>query len=224
MFKNLSVLYAEDEDFLRENIKEALEFMLIDVVAVSNGEEAYEKYLELKPDIIIADIEMPILNGLKLVEKIRRDDKHTQIIITTAYEDTSYLIKAVELHLVKYLLKPLNIIELKNALQICVENLKDFNNLRYLTETSYYDMSKRILIVKNNEVDLDFNEIKFLELLLKFPNQVVPYEQIENVIWEEGMDITNLRTLVKRLRDKLPKESIQNISKVGYKVVEYIKQ
>lgn len=224
MFKNLSVLYAEDEDFLRENIKEALEFMLIDVVAVSNGEEAYEKYLELKPDIIIADIEMPILNGLKLVEKIRRDDKHTQIIITTAYEDTSYLIKAVELHLVKYLLKPLNIIELKNALQICVENLKDFNNLRYLSETSYYDMSKRILTVKNNEVDLDFNEIKFLELLLKFPNQVVPYEQIENVIWEEGMDITNLRTLVKRLRDKLPKESIQNISKVGYKVVEYIKQ
>lgn len=224
MFKNLSVLYAEDEDFLRENIKEALEFMLIDVVAVSNGEEAYEKYLELKPDIVIADIEMPILNGLKLVEKIRRDDKHTQIIITTAYEDTSYLIKAVELHLVKYLLKPLNIIELKNALQICVENLKDFNNLRYLSETSYYDMSKRILTVKNNEVDLDFNEIKFLELLLKFPNQVVPYEQIENVIWEEGMDITNLRTLVKRLRDKLPKESIQNISKVGYKVVEYIKQ
>lgn len=224
MFKNLSVLYAEDEDFLRENIKEALEFMLIDVVAVSNGEEAYEKYLELKPDIIIADIEMPILNGLKLVEKIRREDKHTQIIITTAYEDTSYLIKAVELHLVKYLLKPLNIIELKNALQICVENLKDFNNFRYLSETSYYDMSKRILTVKNNEVDLDFNEIKFLELLLKFPNQVVPYEQIENVIWEEGMDITNLRTLVKRLRHKIPKESIQNISKVGYKVVEYIKQ
>lgn len=58
----------------------------------------------------------------------------------------------------------------------------------------------------------------FLELLLKYSNHVVSYEQIESIVWEEGMSSAALRSLVRNLRQKLPKDVITNISKMGYKI------
>ncbi len=219
MFKDLKVLYVEDEDFIRETTKESLEFMSINVVTANDGEEAYQKYLEFEPDVMITDIEMPKLNGLQLIEKIRRDDKKIQIIVTTAYEHSQYLLKAIELHLVKYLLKPIHITELKNALQLCVDNLKGGDKLKYFNDNSFYDINKHILVVNDSEVKLDFHEIQFLELLLKYSNQIVSYEQIENIVFDSYMDMASLRTLVKKLRQKLPENVIENISKMGYKAI-----
>jgi DNA-binding response OmpR family regulator len=218
MLKNLNILYAEDEDFIRENVVEALEFMSINVKAVSNGKDAYDEYLKCKPDIVIADIEMPLLNGLELAQKIRKIDNETQIVITTAYKNTDYLLKAVELNLVKYLLKPIHIIELKNVLTTCMRKIKKSNSVKYFNEKDYYDLNEHQLIENSEEVKLDYHERLFLELLLRNENHVVPYQQIESTIWEEGMSIASLRTLVKKIRTKLPENVIENISKTGYKV------
>lgn len=219
MFKDMKILYVEDEDFIRENVVEALEFMSIRVTAVSNGLDAYEEYLENKPDVIIADIEMPKMNGLELAEKIRKTDNETQIIIATAYTNTEYFLKAVELNLVKYLLKPIHIIELKNTLSLCMKNLKDTKNIKYFNENDYYNLNDHRLIVNSIEQKLDYHERLFLQLMLKYSNHVVCYEQIESTIWDEGMSIAALRTLVKKLRQKLPEDVIENVSKTGYKVI-----
>lgn len=219
MFKDMNILYAEDEDFIRENVVEALEFMSINVTAVSNGKDAYEEYLKNKPDVIIADIEMPEMTGLELAEKIRQTDNETQIVIATAYTNTEYFLKAVELNLVKYLLKPIHIIELKNTLSLCMKNLKGNNNIKYFNDNDYYNLQDNRLFVNNFEQKLDYHERLFLQLMLKYPNHVVCYEQIESTIWDEGMSIAALRTLVKKLRQKLPKDVIENVSKTGYKIV-----
>ncbi len=219
MFKDLNILYAEDEDFIRENVVEALEFMSINVTAVTNGEEAYEEYLKIKPDIIIADIEMPKMDGLELAQKIRKIDNDTQIVIATAYTNTEYFVKAVELNLVKYLLKPITLIDLKETLLICLNNIKGSKNIKYFNENDFYDFKEQNLIVDGLEKKLDFHERQFLELLLKYSNHMVSYEQIEVTIWEEGMSSAALRSFVRNLRQKLPKDVIVNISKTGYKIL-----
>lgn len=220
MLKDLDVLYAEDEDFIRENTSEALKFMGFNVVSVTNGHEAYEQYLENKPDIVIADIEMPLIDGLSLAQKIRDNDKNTQILITTAYTNTEYFLKAVELNLVKYLLKPISLKDLKSAMDKCIENLEynTQNNNIYFNDEDYYNMSQKCLFVNSKVVRLDFHEREFLELLLKNHKRVVSYDEFEQQIWDGNMSSAAVRSLVRNLRKKLPDDCIGNVSKIGYRI------
>ncbi|RXJ70159.1 DNA-binding response regulator [Halarcobacter ebronensis] len=220
MFRNIKILYAEDETFIRENMIELLEFLSVNVIAVDNGNEAYIKYKKEKPDIIIADIEMEGLNGLELTELIRKTDKKVQIIITTAYTNTEYLLKAVELNIVKYLVKPVPLLEIEKALNICISNMiKEDNPKKFLNDRDYYDTKINCLIVNNEEVYLDYNEKIFFELLLKTPGRVISYDELENTIWQDGMSNSAVRSLVFNLRKKLPEGCIKNISKLGYKLI-----
>jgi len=221
MFKSFNVLYAEKEDFIRENTVEALKFMSMNVTAVSNGEEAYKKYLKNRPDIIIVDIEMPILNGIDLIEKIRKKDKDTQIIIASALTKTEYFLKAVELNLVKYLLKPVSLNEIKKVLATCVKNLEYKNEKlnKNFNEKDYYNLKERRLYVDEKIIKLDFHEREFLELLLRNHHKTVTYSEMEKQIWKNNMSSAAVRSLVRNLRKKLPLDVIENVSKIGYKVI-----
>jgi DNA-binding response OmpR family regulator len=221
MLKNIHVLYAEDEAFIKDNVTEALTFMDMKVTAVSNGEEAYNAYLKNKPDIIIADIEMPYLNGLELAQKIRQTDNNTQIIIATAYTNTEYFLKAVELNLVKYLLKPISLMDLKDALTLCIKNLENQYEKRnqYFNDEDYYNLSQRRLYVNGRVQRLDYHEREFLELLLRNYDRVVTYDEMEKQVWGGSMTSAAVRSLVRNLRKKLPTSSIKNVSKMGYKIV-----
>ena len=218
--KNIKIVYAEDESFIRANMVELLEFFSANVIAVENGNDAYEMYHKEKPDIVIADIQMSGMNGLELAEKIRKNDKKVQIIITTAYTNTEYLLKAVELNIVKYLLKPIPLVELEKVLNTCMENIVRLDNPRkYFNEKDYYDTKTKQLIVGDEEVYLDFHEKKFFELLIKTPGRIISYDELENTIWRNGMSTSAVRSLVFNLRNKLPEGVIKNVPKVGYKAV-----
>ncbi len=221
MLKSLNVLYAENEDFIRQNTVDALKFMSMNVTAVSNGEKAYKEYLKNKPDIMIVDIEIPILNGLELIEKIRQKDKDTQIIIATAHTSTECFLKVVELNLVKYLLKPVSLFDIKKVLSTCIKNLeyKSEKVNKYFNEKDYYNLKERRLCVNEKTIKLDYHEREFLELLLRNHQHVVTYAQMEKQIWENNMSSAAVRSLVRNLRKKLPSDIIENISKIGYKII-----
>lgn len=219
MVQGLNILYAEKDEQLRKHIVEVLEFMSMNVISVSNGTEAYSEYLKLQPDILITDIEMPI-DDQNLVEKIRQKDNEIQIIIATIHTKTEYFLKAIELNLVKYLLKPVSLNDLKNALMICVENIeqKKENPIKYFNDDDFYHLTKRHLRVNNKTIKLDYHEREFLELLLDQYNKIVTYSKIEKEIWNNKMSSAAIRSLVRNLRKKLPNGVIQNISKIGYQI------
>ena len=221
MLRKLNVLYAESEDFIRENTAEALQFMSMNVKAVSNGEKAYKEYLRNRPDILIVDIEMPILSGLELIEKIRQKDNDTQIIIATEHTKTEYFLKAVELNLVKYLLKPVSLFDIKKVLTTCIKNLESKSEKlnQHFNEKDYYNLKEQRLYVNDKTVKLDYHERTLLELLLRNHHRVVPYAEMEKQVWKNNMSSAAVRSLVRNLRKKLPLKVIENISKIGYKVV-----
>jgi DNA-binding response OmpR family regulator len=213
------LLYVEDEDFIRENALLFLEEHFEDIYEADNAISALSLYHDKKPDIIITDISMPKMSGLELCEKIRQSDQSIPIIITTAHTHTDYLLKAVELQLIKYLLKPIQEEELLKALSLCVERLQNNNsNIIKLTTTHTYDTFNQTLFYHDSIVKLTQQERLFLQLLLKDSTHIYTYNEIENYIFPEGMSEDALKTLVKNVRKKTEKSLIENHSKIGYKI------
>ena len=219
-YKNIKILYVEDDEIARENGIEYLENFFEQIYEASDALIALKLYEKHKPDIIITDIQMPKLNGLEFVKRIRQKDKKTQIIIITAFCDKDYLLKAIELGLVKYLVKPVKEKEFEEALFLCVDSLENNqSNIVKLQENTYFDMFNKNLVIENEIVKLRAKELVFLELLVKNRNRYVSYEEIENYVWNDSvMTKDALKTLVKNLKTKIPKNLILNLTNSGYKI------
>lgn len=219
-YKNIKILYVEDDEIARENGVEYLQNFFETIYEASDAIVALQLYEKYKPDIIITDIQMPKLNGLEFVKKIRQKDKKTQIIIITAFCDKDYLLKAIELQLVKYLIKPVKEKEFEEALFLCVNSLQENDsNIVKLKNEIYFDTFNKNLVIKDEIVKLRAKEILFLELLIKNKNRYVTYEEIENYVWSDSvMTKDALKTLVKNLKTKIPKDLILNLTNSGYKI------
>ncbi len=212
--KNIKILYVEDDEIARENGIEYLENYFELIYDASDAIKALQLYEKYKPDIIITDIQMPKLNGLEFVKRIRQKDKKTQVIIITAFSDKDYLLKAIELGLVKYLVKPVREKEFEEALFLCINALeKDETNIIQLDEITFFDTFNKNLISSNEMVKLRAKELNFLELLIKNKNRYVSYEEIENYVWNDSvMTKDALKTLVKNIKTKIPKDLILNLT------------
>lgn len=220
MLQNLTLLYVEDDTKVRQNAVEYLKRVAKEVYEAGDGKEAIALWKQHKPDIIITDINMPRMNGLDMASFIRAQDKEVQIIIATAYSDTEHLLRAVELQLVKYIIKPITKEKLNDALKKSLEFIDDKSkfNLHLSQECSYNAFEKNI-VCDEEEIKLTKNEMLFVDLLARNYSRVVSYAEIENAIWpDDGMSQDAIRSLVRGLRKKIPQEVIENISGVGYKL------
>ena len=214
-----TVLYAEDEDGIRNNIQEILQHLFKEVYSAKNASEAYMKYLETNPDLIITDIKMGNETGIDLVKKIRKSDSKTRIIITSAFTDLEYLLQATELHLIKYIVKPITQYKLMEALEAFV-NSYDNSKIYNLIPTWIFDYSKAIVSNGKEEFTLTKKENTFLKLLIS-KNRIITYEELETNIWDEDSVMTSnaMRLFIKNFRKKLPKDFLKNVQGVGYKLV-----
>lgn len=125
--ENKKVLFVEDEKKLRDVMRDILKDEVAELYIAKNGEEAYGIYKSKKPDIMLLDINIPGLSGIELAKKVREHDHSTKIIMLTAFSDVDCLLAATELKLTKYLIKPLKGDELFDALQLAVDEIKNFN-------------------------------------------------------------------------------------------------
>jgi len=220
---NYSLLYIEDEDYIREVVIEYLEELFSTIYEASNGKEALEIYYEKRPDIIITDIRMPKMNGLAFAREIRKIDKKTPIVITTTYATTEYLLDAVELNLIKYLLKPIKEEALLEALNLSVYHIEGSSSSVVNLNTEFkYDTYNQTLTLNKEIVPFTLSQKKLLDILIKNRNRTVSYQEIEAYIWGYGeMSESALRSLVHNTRKVISKEIIENISKIGYKIKLY---
>ena len=216
-----TLLYVEDEILIREMFMTYLNDYFISIYVASNGDEAFELYLDKKPDIIITDIKMPKMNGLALASLIRKNDSTTPIIITTAHTTTEYFLHAVELKLIKYLVKPLEEEKLNEALELCFQQIEgETSSICNLTsEYSYDTLNHNLLLNQKKIIPLTSSQCKLLDLLIQHKDRIVSYDELEYYIWpNKAASNSGLRSLVYDLRKVIDKDLIQNISKTGYKI------
>lgn len=219
-FENISILYVEDEENIRRNALSYFRRMFENVHEAKDAFEAIIKIKEHKPNIIITDIKMPKKSGLDLVKEIREFDEDVQIIVLTAFTDTKYLLDAIDLRLVKYLVKPIRHDKMLPLLLNCAKNIKSKDtNFKYITKTCVFNTFSKELLLDDCLIKLTNNELLFLELLCLNSNRVVAYEEIENKIWYDSyMSDDAIRSLTRNLRRKLPANTLNNVSKIGYKI------
>ena len=217
---NYRLLFVENEAFIRKIAVAVLKPYFEVVDEACDGVEALEMYESHHPDLIITDIEMPNMDGLELCKQIRKKDKYIPIIITTAYTPTEYLLEAIGLNLVKYLLKPIEEARLFEALEICFEHLEEQSpSVIKITSTEQFDILNHTLLHENSVTHLTEYQYKLLEILVKNRGRIVSYQEIENYIWfDKSMSNDALRSLVRDVRKFVGKKTIVNISKYGYKI------
>ncbi|QKJ22501.1 response regulator transcription factor [Poseidonibacter lekithochrous] len=216
--KNIKILYIDDEDLIRSNAVEYLEFYCDNVYEAKDGLEGIEVYEKFKPDIIITDIKMPKLNGLEMVRQIRQKDKTTRIIVATAFLETSYLLEAIDLGLVKYLTKPITEDKLLPILKSCVLDVFEDKSIFFFENDISFDMLNKTLFKNEIQIMLTKKELMFLELLLKNSKRAVKYSELSNYVWNGNMSEDAIRSIVKELRKKISKQTIKNVSGIGYQV------
>jgi len=215
-FKDFTILYVEDDEGIRNINFSMFKRIFKKAYNASDGEMGYQLYLKHKPHIIVTDIKMPKINGLELAKKIRKDDEQTRIIITTAFNDEKYLLKAIELNLERYLVKPLTKRNLFPALEKAISHIEKKINL---AEDFYFDIKNSLFFFRTEVIKMTKKELLFLSLLVKNRDKILTYDEIEREVWEdEEMSIKSLRTTIGILRKKLPYNVISNISNMGYKL------
>lgn len=104
---DISILYVEDDAFIRKMLVNILSNNIREIHTAEHGAEGLMLYKQLNPDVVLTDIRMPVMNGLDMAEQIKSINKHAPIIVTTAYGDTENLLRAIEIGIDSYVLKPI---------------------------------------------------------------------------------------------------------------------
>ena len=218
MYENLkerTVLYIEDDIDVLQNISTLLENYFSDIYAAPNAEAGYELFLKGSVDLLLVDIELPGINGIELIKKVRKIDKDIPIIIISAYTKTDYLLESVELKIDKYIVKPFTTKKLYALLEKLDTIFQDENSI-ILKSGVQINLNDSSIHFEDEQHNLTPKELQFLQLL--HVNQFVHYEAID-AIWEDTPPSESaVRSFIKALRKKLPLDILKNRQNLGYYV------
>ncbi|HEB9305169.1 TPA: response regulator transcription factor [Campylobacter coli] len=217
--KELIILVVEDEVKIRESLVNVLSSRYSKVIGAQNGDEGLKKFKKFKPDLIITDIAMPIMDGLDMSKEIKEISNDVPIVVLSAYSEKERLLRSIDIGIDKYLIKPIDIDELFKVLENLVGEKIEANALVDISEEYQFNKTKRTLIHKGKEIVLTKKELAFISLLLKQPGVLVLHEDIKKNVWiGENVSDTAVRTFIKRVRDKVGENFIKNVPGLGYKI------
>jgi signal transduction histidine kinase len=123
LLKKTSVLLVEDEEEIRQQLASFLKRRVGALYTAANGNEGLELFTEYRPDIIITDIRMPVMDGLEMAKEIKKIDPGTPIAIITAYNDQNYFMKSIEISIDRYVLKPVETEKILKTITDIAESL-----------------------------------------------------------------------------------------------------
>ncbi|EMJ9529684.1 response regulator transcription factor, partial [Campylobacter jejuni] len=202
--KELIILVVEDEVKTRESMINMLSERFSKVIGAQNGDEGLKKFKKFKPDLVITDIAMPIMDGLDMAREIKEISDDVPIVVLSAYSEKERLLRSIDIGIDKYLIKPVDIEELFKVLDYLIGEKIEANMLVKISEEYQFNKTKRTLIYSGGEIVLTKKELAFISLLLKQPGALVLHEDIKKNVWiGEHVSDTAVRTFIKRVRDKV---------------------
>lgn len=217
------ILIVEDEANIRELLRLYLEREGYTVLEAENGVEGIKKWKSDKPDMLLLDLMMPVMDGWAVCREIRAESD-VPIIMLTAKGETADRVSGLEMGADDYIVKPLEMPEVIARVRAVFRRMApddapeklSFDNL--VIDKQAYD-----LVIKGKRVDAPPKEIELLYFLASSPNRVFTRAQLLDDVW--GFDyFGDTRTVdvhVKRLREKLEgvsdKWELKTVWGVGYK-------
>lgn len=221
-----TVLFIEDEPALGMIVKDSLTYRGFEVLYAANGVEGLEQFRLHRPDIVVADIMMPDMDGFTMAEHIRRDDPHVPIMFLTARSQTADVVRGFELGGNDYLKKPFSLEELIvriNALLRAGAHRSTGSGTFKIGRYSF-DPAKQRLALDGREIALSHREAELLRRLYQQRNEVLGRSEVLTELWGDDSFFNgrSLDVFITKLRRHLredPKIQIINIRGRGYKLV-----
>lgn len=222
-----TVLLIEDELALGMIVRDSLEVRGFDVLYAADGEEGWQLFVEKNPDVVVADVMMPKLDGFTLAERIREKSPYVPIIFLTARSQTADVVKGFELGGNDYLKKPFSMDELIVRIKALL-NRQPFAQAaepdRLPIGRYQFDYPKQKLLLDGVETTLSHREAELLKRLYEQRNQVLERSAVLLELWGDdsffnGRSLDVFITHLRRyLRDD-PQVQIVNVRGVGYKLI-----
>jgi len=225
-----TVLLAEDELALAHIVRESLEERGFKVTVCANGQIALNQYNLIKPDILVLDIMMPLMDGFEVARQIRLKDRQTPIIFLTARAQAKDVVAGFELGANDYLKKPFSIEELIVRIQVQVSK-KGILEAKPSAEKETFKFGDFIFQPHKNVLEngvhsktLTSRESEILALLCQNQQQVFDRDELLKKLWgnDSFFNARSLDVFISKLRKYLstdPSVQIINVRGVGYKLV-----
>ncbi|WMB29648.1 response regulator transcription factor [Streptococcus didelphis] len=198
------IYFADDEKNIRDLLVPFLEHEGFDVLTFDNGKRLYEEYLLNKPELIILDVMMPVMDGFTVLNKIRETDKSVPIIMLTAKSLDSDFILAFDLGTDDYFTKPFSPIKLTLHVKALLNRLrKDKNESQTIFEYEdlIVNMDKRSVSLSNSTIALTNTEFDLIVVLIRKPEVAHSREDLLSEIWGfEDIESRAVDDTIKRLR------------------------
>jgi len=225
-----TVLIIEDEQGLVTILKQTLEQYGYKVLAEYNGLAGLDAYYRHKPDIILADIMLPKIDGYMLIQQIRNKDKQVPILCLTAKSQTKDLVKGFDAGCSDYLRKPFIIDELLARMKALLaraslDKPKDQGQRKFKFGRFTFNYTSQQLSSDTLNMQLSYKEAEILKRLVENKNNITEKKAILNELWGDDNFYTarTLNVFITRLRQYLkddPTIQILNIRGHGFKLVE----
>ncbi len=216
----MKILLVEDEKQLSNVIAKGLKKSSYVVDQAFDGEEALELLYINNYNLVVLDLNLPKVDGLEVLKKIREDDNELKVIILSARNQTEDKVKGLRLGANDYLEKPFDFLELvariENLLRwsfVQVDTVMEFGNIKI-------DTAKKIVLVNGEDIKLTNKEYGILSYLAYNKERVVSSEEIMEQVWDEDSEVffsTSFQYHMSSLRKKIGvKDFIKTVRGQGY--------
>ncbi|CAN5521083.1 response regulator transcription factor [soil metagenome] len=202
------ILIAEDDDALRHLLNIALKRDGYRVLAVRDGKEALNVFAENPIDLVLLDINMPIMDGYEVCLELRKRTD-IPIIMITAKSRTDEVVTGFQLGADYYMTKPFSMQELRARIQAMLRRVGSESQRRAATIVTFGDISldeeNRQVTVRGTVIGLTPNEFRVLSYLMRHPDKLISKEEFLSAVWDyQSMEDTNfVRVTIRRLRSKI---------------------
>lgn len=228
--EKIKVLLVEDEQTLAMIIKDTLEGQGFLIHTAADGEEGLRLFFDLHPDVLVADVMMPRMDGFEMVRRIRQTDRHTPVLFLTARSAVNDVVEGFELGANDYLKKPFGmqelIVRIKALMGRACTYTPSAESEQILYEIGRYqlDTRRQLLLHEGTELELSHREAEILRRLCQNRNCVVNMRDILLDLWGDDsfFNQRSLHVFITKLRHKLAKDEhirIINVRGVGYKLI-----
>ena len=214
----MTVLAAEDDQTMRESLKRTLGLYFKEVLTAGDGGAALALFESQTVDMAVLDVAMPGLSGLEVAARIREREPDLPVIILTCHDDVTFMQTAVRLRLMEYLLKPVNLVLLEEALGRCVDEMHHRDRLEIsLQGGARFNPNTGTAAHKGVRVQLTQNENRFLTYMSKRRGIMVePHHICRTLGSEREFSLNALRNLIYRLRNKIGRDAVTCNKDIGY--------